>query len=97
MVRLSSLGGLAGHHSSLSLHSSVCGREAESVQKDFHSMKPLPLPRVRGKGGLGRGGQRELSTYRSAGVQHSQETRGTHKKDTKQKGMGEGKAERGRG
>lgn len=28
-------------------------------------------------------GQRELSTYRRAGVHHSQETRGTHKTDTK--------------
>ena len=37
--------------------------------------------------------QRELSTYRRAGVHHSQETRGTHKTDTKRKKRGEQKEE----
>lgn len=53
-------------------------------------MKPLPLPQEEARGGRGRG-QHELSTYRSAGVQHSQETRGTHKTDTKQEGRGKEK------
>lgn len=39
-------------------------------------MKPPSAPGAREH-------QRELSTYRRAGVHHSQETRGTHKTDTK--------------
>lgn len=92
MVRLSSLGVYGAHHSFPLLHSQAIitkiylfiffvGGELKSEKKskgsyDFHSMKPPSAPGVREH-------QRELSTYRRAGVHHSQETRGTHKTDTK--------------
>lgn len=92
MVRLSSLGVYGAHHSFPSLHSQAVitisflfwlGESYKKERKkskgsyDFHSIKPPSAPGVREH-------QCELSTYRRAGVHHSQETRGTHKTDTKQ-------------
>lgn len=76
------------------------GRAAkESMQRKlrrFIPWNPSLCPRWEARKGWGRG-QRELSTYRSAGVQHSQETRGTTQDGHKAKRRGKGKAERGRG
>lgn len=62
-------------------------------------MTPPPLPRVVGWWGGSESIKGELSTYRRAGVHHSQETRGTHK--DRHRARGERKtrrrAERGRG